>query len=134
MATRVSGVTVRWGGSTASTAASGTAVLEVYEATLDLKRDAPVARTARWSLDLGTISLAAYSRDALPESEYGQRRLLTIEAQSDTGAATTATFTVFSADCVYLGADVKGETNGVWRFDHGFKVMDTRGISTAYPS
>lgn len=134
MATRVSGVTVRWGGSTASTAVSGTAVLEVYEATLDLKREQPVARTAKWSLDLGTITLGAYSRDALPESEYGQRRLLTIDAQSDTGATTTATFTVFSADCVYLGANVTGERNGVWKFDHEFKVMDTRGVTVLYPS
>jgi hypothetical protein len=133
MATRVSGVSVRWGGSTASTATDGTALLEVYEATLDLQRSQPVARTAKWSLDLGTISLAAFTRD-LPDSEYGQRRLLTISAQSDTGATTTATFTVFSADCVYLGAEVRGELNGVWRFDHSFKVMDTRGGNLPYPS
>jgi hypothetical protein len=134
MATRVSGVSVRWGGSTASTAASGTALLEVFEATLDLQREPPVARTAKWSLDLGTVSLSAFTRDAVPDSEYGQRRLLTITAQSDTGSTTTATFTVFSADCVYLGAEVRGELNGVWRFDHSFKVMDTAGVTAPYPS
>ena len=134
MAIRVSGVSVRWGGSTASTASSGTQLLEVTEATLDLQRGEPVARTAKWSLDLGTITLAALTRDAVPDSDYGQRRLLHITAQSDTGSTTTATFTVFSADCVYLGANISGQVNNVWRFDHSFKVMDTRGGNTSYPS
>ena len=134
MAIRVSGVSVRWGGSTASTAVSGTALLEVTEATLDLQRGAPVARTAKWSLDLGTITLSAFTRDAVPDSDYGQRRLLEITAQSDTGATTTATFTVFSADCVYLGPRIAGQVNDVWRFDHLFRVSDTRGGNTPYPS
>lgn len=134
MAIRVSGVEVRWGGNTSSTAASGTQLLEVSDATLNLQRGMPVARSAKWSLDLGEVTLSAFTRDAVPDSDYGQRRLLTITAQSDTGSTTTATFTVFSADCVYLGAEVRGELNNVWRFDHTFKVVDTRGGNAAYPA
>jgi len=134
MAIRVSGVEVRWGGVTSSTAASGTQLLEVTDATLSLQRGMPVGRSDKWSLELGEITLAALTRNAVPDSDYGQRRLLTITAQSDTGATTTATFTVFSADCVYLGAEIRGELNNVWRFDHTFKVMDTRGGTAPYPS
>ena len=125
MATRVSGVSVTWGGS---------AVEKATDVTLDLVRDMPVARTARWTLDLGEVTLPALTRTALPESQYGVRARLTITAQNDQGTATSSTFTVFDADCVYLGAEVTGELNGVWRFDHRFRVMDTVGVSTAYPS
>jgi hypothetical protein len=160
MATRVSGVVVRWGGSTASTAATGDAILEVYEATIDERRDPPAGRTAAWSPEMGSVTLAAFTRDALPATEYGKRRLLTITAQADTGAAnsssagpdevpdtvveevgsphvtttTPATFTLFSADCVYRGAEVAGRVNDVWRFDHQFRIADTRGGNTRYPS
>lgn len=134
MATRVSGVDVRWGGDTVSTAVSGVRLLDVYEATLSLQRGAPVARTAKWSLDLGEVTLSAFTRDAVPDSDYGEKKLLTITAQSDTGSTTTATFTVFSADCVYLGAEITAQVNNVWRFDHTFKVMDTAGGTASYPS
>ena len=125
MATRVSGVAVTWG---------GTAVQQVSSVTLDLVRDMPAARTARWTLDLGEVTLPAFTRTAVPESQYGVRARLTVTAQDDQGTATSSTFTVFDADCVYLGAEVSGELNGVWRFDHRFRVMDTVGVSTAYPS
>jgi hypothetical protein len=125
MATRVSGVAVTWG---------GTQVEQVSDATLDLVREMPVARTARWTLDLGEVTLPAFTRTALPESQYGVRARLTITAQDDQGTATSSTFTVFDADCVYLGAEVRGELNGVWQFDHRFKVMDTVGINSTYPS
>jgi hypothetical protein len=125
MAIRVSGVSVTWG---------GTALSKVFDATLSLQRGAPAARTAKWTLDLGEVTLSAYTRVALPDSDYGQRRRLTITAQNDQGTATTSTFTVFDADCVYLGAEIRGEVNNVWRFDHSFKVMDTVGSATAYPS
>ena len=122
MATTIQGVTVNWGTST---------VAEVFEATLALQRDPPEARTAKWSLDLGTITLRAYSRGALPDSDYGAKRRLTITAGTGTGAAT---FTVFDADCIYLGVEIAAELNNVWRFDHVLKVTDTVGGSTAYPS
>jgi hypothetical protein len=125
MATRVSGVAVTWG---------GTQVEQVSDATLDLVREMPVARTARWTLDLGEVTLPAFTRTALPESQYGVRARLTITAQNDQGTATSSTFTVFDADCVYLGAEVRGELNGVWQFDHRFKVMDTVGVTATYPS
>ena len=125
MATRVSGVTVTWG---------GTAIEQVSDATLDLVRDMPVARTARWTLDLGEVTLPALTRTALPDSQYGIRARLTVTAQDDQGTATSSTFTVFDADCVYLGAEVRGELNGVWQFDHRFKVMDTVGVTATYPS
>ena len=125
MATRVSGVSVTWG---------GTQVEQVSDATLDLVREMPVARTARWTLDLGEVTLPAFTRTALPESQYGVRARLTITAQNDQGTATSSTFTVFDADCVYLGAEVRGELNGVWQFDHRFKVMDTVGVTATYPS
>lgn len=125
MATRVSGVAVTWG---------GTQVEQVSDATLDLVREMPVARTARWTLDLGEVTLPAFTRTALPESQYGVRARLTITAQNDQGTATSSTFTVFDADCVYLGAEVRGELNGVWQFDHRFRVMDTVGINSTYPS
>jgi hypothetical protein len=134
MATRVSGVVVRWGGSTSSTAVVGTALLEVFEATIDERRDPPAGRTDAWSPEMGSVTLAAFTRDAVPAAEYGKRRLLTVTAQADTGATTTATLTIFSADCVYRGAEVAGRVNDVWRFDHQFKVMDTRGGNTRYPS
>jgi len=122
MATTIQGVTVNWGAST---------VAEVFEATLALQREPPEARTAKWSLDLGTVTLRAFSRDALPDSDYGEKKRLTISARTGTG---TATFTVFDADCVYLGAEITAELNNVWRFDHSLKVADTVGGSTAYPS
>ena len=125
MATRVSGVAVTWG---------GTQVEQVSDATLDLVREMPVARTARWTLDLGEVTLPAFTRTALPETQYGVRARLTITAQNDQGTATSSTFTVFDADCVYLGAEVRGELNGVWQFDHRFKVMDTVGVTATYPS
>ena len=125
MATRVSGVTVTWG---------GTAVEQVSEATLALVREPPAARTARWTLDLGEVTLPAFTRTALPESQYGVRARLTITAQNDQGTATTSTFTVFDADCIYLGAEVIGQVNEAWRFDRRFKVMDTVGLTTPYPS
>jgi hypothetical protein len=125
MAIRVSGVSVTWGGSTVS---------RVSQVTLDLQRGPPTARTARWTIDLGTVTLSAYTRDALPDSDYGQRRRLVITAQNDTGTTTTQTFTLFDADCVYLGPEIVGEVNSVWRFDHRFRVMDTVGVTTAYPS
>jgi len=134
MATRVSGVVVRWGGSTASTAVVGTALLEVFEATIDERRDPPAGRTESWSPDMGSVTLAAFTRDALAAGEYGKRRLLTVTAQADTGATTTATITLFSADCVYRGAELAGRVNDVWRFDHQFTVMDTRGGNVRYPS
>lgn len=124
-AIRVSGVSVTWGGA---------ALSRVVQATLDLQRGPPVARTAKWSLDLGSVTLSAHTRDALPDSDYGQRRRLVVTAQNDTGSATSANFTLFDADCVYLGAEIVGEVNTVWRFDHQFRVMDTRGDTTAYPS
>ena len=125
MAIRVSGVSATWG---------GTALSKVFDATLSLQRGPPAARTAKWSLDLGEVTLSAYTRVALPDSDYGQRRRLTITAQNDQGTATTSTFTVFDADCVYLGAEIRGAVNNVWLFDHQFRVMDTVGGTTAYPS
>jgi hypothetical protein len=125
MAIRVSGVSATW---------EGSAVSQVFQATLALQRGAPAARTERWTLDLGTVTLSAYTRTALPDGEYGRRKRLVISAQNDTGTATTSTFTLFDADCVYLGAEIVGDANSVWRFDHLFRVMDTRGLTTAYPS
>lgn len=125
MAIRVSGVEVTWGGSV---------VEQVSDATLALQRGAPAARTAKWTLDLGEVTLTAFTRTALPDSDYGQRRRLTITAQNDQGTVTASTFTVFDADCVYLGPEIRGEVNNVWRFDHQFKVMDTVGGTTAYPA
>jgi hypothetical protein len=122
MATTIQGVTVNWGAST---------VAEVFEATLALQRDLPQARTAKWSIDLGTVTLRAFSRDALPDSDYGEKRRLTISARTGTS---TATFTVFDADCVYLGAEITAELNNVWKFDHVLRVMDTVDGTTAYPS
>jgi hypothetical protein len=121
MAVRVSGVTVAWGGNTLD---------EPFSATLELEREAPVARTARWTLDLGTVTVKAFSRDVLPESEYGNRKRLTLTALDET----TSAFTVFDADCVYLGATVAAEVNDVWRFDHRFRVMDTVGGTGSYPA
>lgn len=125
MAIRVSGVSVTWGGA---------ALSKVFDATLNLQRGAPVARAARWTLDLGEVTLSAYTREALPDSDYGQRRRLTVTAQNDQGTATSSTFTVFDADCVYLGPEIRAEVNNVWRFDHLFKVMDTVDGAGSYPS
>lgn len=121
MAVRVAGVTVTWG---------GTALLEPFAATLDLQRGPPAARTAKWTLDLGSVTLKAFSREALPEREYGERRRLTLTALGDS----TAAVTVFDADCVYLGPNVGAEVNDVWRFDHRFRVMDTVGGGGSYPA
>jgi hypothetical protein len=126
MAIRVSGVSVTWG---------GTSLEEVSDATLALQRDPPASRLpARWSPDMGQITLTAYTRAALPDSDYGQRRRLTITAQNDQGTATSSTFTVFDADCVYLGPEIRAELNKAWGFDHVFKVMDTRDSTNAYPA
>lgn len=139
MAFRVSGVVVAWGTTVPTSQTSTVTIaslgldLEVYEASLDLQREQPQARTDKWTMDLGTITLSSYKRDALLESEYGQRKLLTIVAHSDTGMATTSRFTIFSADCVYLGSQVGATVNNVWKFDHLFKVMDTVDGTDPYP-
>jgi len=114
MAVRVSGVAVSWG---------GTALLEPFAATLDLQKPPPAARTAKWTLELGSVTLKSFRREALPESEYGERRRLTLTALDESATP----FTVFDRDCVYLGANVPAEVNDVWRFDHRFRVMDTVG-------
>lgn len=139
MAIRVSGVLIAWG-TTAPTADSSTATiaslgleLEAYEATLDLQRGQPQARDKNWTMEMGTITILSYKRDTLRESEYGKRRKLTIVAHEDTGVATTNRFQIFSADCVYLGAQVSATVNNVWKFDHVFKVMDTVDGTLPYP-
>jgi hypothetical protein len=140
MAFRVSGVVVAWGTTvptsqtTTVTIASLGLDLEVYEASLDLQRDQPQARTDKWTMDLGTITLSSYKRSQLLDSEYGQKKMLTIVAHEDTGSATTNRFTIFSADCVYLGAQIGATVNNVWKFDHVFKVMDTVEGTQPYPS
>lgn len=117
MATRVSGVTVRWG---------GVIVAEPTDVEFDLQRGLPVGRSVVWTLDLGTITVLANANTALPMTEYGKRKLLRVDYIAENGA----TQTLWETDCLYEGGTIKGAMNDIWKFAFVFRVMDTYGAGS----
>jgi hypothetical protein len=134
------GFTLTWG---------GTSLSEVQELELNLQRDLPLGRTTTWTPSLGTINLLGFSTGrgattaTLAIAEYGKRRQLVIQAPAATavisnrawphnGTTATATpaMTLCNVDCIYRGAKITASANGVVRFAHVFKVMDTVGAPT----
>lgn len=128
------GFTFTWGGQTLS---------EVQELQVNLQRDLPLGRTTTWTPNLGEVQLLGFSIANLPTSEYGKRKQLTITAPASTirvtnkapphnGTASTSTpsLTLCDVDCIYQGANISAAANGVVRFAHVFKVMDTVGAAS----
>lgn len=117
MATRVSGVTVRWG---------GLIVAEATDVEFDLQRGLPVGRSVVWTLDLGTITVLANANTALPLTEYGKRNLLNVQYRDESGFLQT----LWDSDCLYEGGTIKGAMNDIWKFAFVFRVMDTYGAGS----
>ena len=128
------GFTFTWGGQTLS---------EVQELEVNLQRDLPLGRSTTWTPNLGEVRLLSLSATNLPTSEYGRRKRLVINAPAATirrtntawphnGTTTTSTpaATLCDVDCIYRGVTMSATANGVVRFAHVFKVMDTVGAAT----
>ena len=125
------GFTFTWGGQTLS---------EVQELEVNLQRDLPLGRSTTWTPNLGEVRLLSLSIANLPTSEYGRRKQLTIQAPPATirrypplngaTAVNTPAATLCDVDCIYRGVTINATANGVVRFAHVFKVMDTVGQPT----
>lgn len=125
------GFTFTWGGATLS---------EVQELEVNLQRDLPLGRTTTWTPNPGEVRLLSLSIANLPTSEYGKRKRLIINAPAATvrrtpaiGGSTalnTPAATLCDVDCIYRGVTINATANGVVRFAHVFKVMDTVGAAT----
>ena len=128
------GFTFTWGGATLS---------EVQELEVNLQRDLPLGRSTTWTPNLGEVRLLSLSIASLPTSEYGRRKQLTIQAPAATATVSnkspphngttsisTPSLTVCNVDCIYRGVTINATANGVVRFAHVFKVMDTVGAPT----
>jgi len=128
------GFTFTWGGATLS---------EVQELEVNLQRDLPLGRSTTWTPNLGEVRLLSLSIANLPTSEYGRRKQLTIVApaatirrtntappHNGTAAVNTPAATLCDVDAIYRGVTINATANGVVRFAHVFKVMDTVGAPT----
>ena len=128
------GFTFTWGGATLS---------EVQELEVNVQRDLPLGRSTTWTPNLGEVRLLSLSATNLPTSEYGRRKRLTINApaatirrtntawpHNGTNTASTPAATLCDVDCIYRGVTMSATANGVVRFAHVFKVMDTVGAAT----
>jgi hypothetical protein len=122
MAIPAQGMTVTWG---------GTFLLEVREVNIDQDRGLPLQRDGTWTLQLGTVSVAGFSTAnlALLESEYGKRKQLVFTGRVGT-ATGAAAVTLFSRDCILQDRRIAATVNGVLRFDHIFRIMDTVGAAS----
>lgn len=117
MATRISGVTITWG---------GVALAEPTEVEFSMERGLPLARSTNWTLELGQVRILAFENNALPTSEYGRRKVLKCTLKNESNQDVT----IFESDCIYEGLNVRGVTNDVWRFAMTFRVMDTLNAPT----
>lgn len=105
---------------------AGTALSEVQEMEADLFGSLPTGRTTNWSPDRGEVRLLGFSIANLATTDYGKRRRLIITAPRTAGG----NLTVFDADCIYQGANIRATANDAVRFAYVFKVMDTVGAAT----
>lgn len=116
MAIPCQGFTFTWGGS---------ALSEVRELDADLFGGLPHGRTTTWTPEGGEVRLLGFSIANLATSDYGNRRRLIITAPTPSG-----TLTVFDADCIYQGANIRAAANDAVRFAYTFRVQDTVGAPT----
>ena len=75
MATRISGVTITWG---------GVALTEPTEVEFSMERGLPLGRSTNWTLELGQVRILALENNALPASEYGRRKVLKCTLKDET--------------------------------------------------
>ena len=117
MAIPAQGVTVFWGTRPLS---------EVSEIEVDQPRGAGVSRDGTWTLNLGTVRVAAFSTANIPEEDYSKRRRLIVRMPATTTPGSARTITLFDSDCLYVDRTVTLATNDAVRFDFTFMVMDTK--------
>jgi hypothetical protein len=115
MAIPAQGVTVFWGSRPLS---------EVSEIEVEQPRGAGVSRDGTWTLNLGTVRVAAFSTTNIPETDYSKRRRLIVYCPLSVGSARRVT--LFDSDCLYVDRTVTLATNDAVRFDFTFKVMDSK--------
>ena len=118
MAIPCQGFTFTWG---------GVALQEVRELSIAQERGLPLQRDGTWTLNLGTVNVAGFSTAALPESDYGTRKRLTITCPPTTAGGS---LTLFDRDCIFQDRVVTAEANDAVRFDHVFRIMDTVGAAS----
>jgi hypothetical protein len=118
MAIPAQGFTITWGGA---------ALEEVAEISIDQERGLPLQRDGTWTLNLGTVRIAGFSTENLPESEYGRRKVLIFEGRTATSGAVIKWF---ERDCILQDRRIAATANDVVRFDHVFRIMDTVNEAT----
>lgn len=92
---------------------------EVREFEVNAERGQPLERFGTWSLQRGTVRLAAFTTAAVPESLYGLRKTLTI-----TAPGSPSDVVIFSEPCVYEDRRIAATANDVVRFDYVFRIVD----------
>jgi len=107
MAIAAQGFTVTFG---------GTSLGEVREIEIDNDRGQPLERFGSWTLERGTVRVAAFSAAAVPESSYSLRRMLVVTAP--------VVGQIFSEPCVYEKRNIVIEANDAVRFDFTFRIID----------
>jgi hypothetical protein len=115
MAIPAQGVTVFWGTQPLS---------EVSEIEVDQPRGAGVSRDGTWTLNLGTVRVAAFSTVNIPETDYSKRKRLLVYCPTSVGSSRRVT--LFDSDCLYVDRTVNLTTNDAVRFDFTFRVVDTK--------
>ena len=109
------GFTITWGGN---------ALREVSEISVEQARGAAVSRTGTWTLNLGTVKIAAFSTASVPETDYSKRRRLIISCPTYAGG--TRPVVLFDSDCLYVDRTVGAVVNDAVRFDFAFRIMDSK--------
>jgi hypothetical protein len=107
MAIAAQGFTVTFGGQS---------LAEVREIEIDNDRGQPLQRFGTWTLERGTVRIAAFSSAAVPENLYSLRRTLVVTAPS--------VGQIFSETCVYEKRSITIEANDAVRFDFTFRITD----------
>lgn len=113
MAIPIQGCTVTWGTAT---------LTEVRAVEIDLQRGPPRGRTVIWTLNLGQIRVQTFGVGAVPDSDYGKRKRLTVLCPNGTTA-----LTIHDSDCIYQDRGTQLEPNGALTLALTFRVMDSTG-------
>jgi hypothetical protein len=90
---------------------------EVREIDIDNDRGQPLQRFGTWTLERGTVRVAAFSSSAVSETAYSLRKTLVVTAPSPGGV-------LFSEPCVYEKRKIIVEANDAVRFDFTFRIID----------
>jgi hypothetical protein len=94
---------------------------EVREIEIDNDRGQPLQRFGTWTLERGTVRIAAFSSAAVPENLYSLRKTLVVTAPGNTA---TGPVQIFSEPCVYEKRNITIEANDAVRFDFTFRIID----------